>query len=260
MTEHKPARIALCISGQPRSFEEAYPYIKKNIIDQHAHIDVFLHCWYNPSETGQRFTHTSETVREEGINLIPARVPERLQELYAPKAMRIEPQEDFTQQIRDEYRRSKDKTNPFATFSMWTSIQRCNNLKRTYEEAHGFIYDLVIKCRYDVCLTVPLQLLVQDEAALHTSYATENMVEDIIFCAPSIVMDTVCNLPNELDIHFHTLNRWNNEMFLAQQCAVHTIPVVQHPEWRNFTLIRGQRTFLDTLWYVIRRLRTKLHI
>lgn len=262
MTENKPQRIALCISGQPRSFEEAYPYIQKYIIDQHPQVDVFLHTWYSADEAGKRFTHTSDTVREEGVNVTPEGVPERLEKLYNPKSMVVEPQEDFAGKIRKEYLRLRDKTNPFATFSMWTSIQRCNDQKIAYEKVHGFVYDVVIKCRYDVRLTTPLNNLAPTPPILHTSYVSpeEDTVADILFYASSAVMDIICTLPAELDIHFRTLGKWNNEMLLAQHCASHNIPGVQHPEWQSLTLIRGQRSLVDTVWYVIRRIRTKLGI
>ena len=37
-------KIALCLSGQPRSFEKGYEYHKKNLLDQY-NVDVFIHTW-----------------------------------------------------------------------------------------------------------------------------------------------------------------------------------------------------------------------
>ena len=37
-------RIALCLSGQPRSFEKGYEYHKKNLLDHHD-VDTFIHTW-----------------------------------------------------------------------------------------------------------------------------------------------------------------------------------------------------------------------
>ena len=37
-------KIALCFSGQPRSYEKGYEYYKKNLLD-HYDVDVFIHTW-----------------------------------------------------------------------------------------------------------------------------------------------------------------------------------------------------------------------
>ena len=37
-------KIALCLSGQARSFEQGYEYYKKNLLD-HYDVDVFIHTW-----------------------------------------------------------------------------------------------------------------------------------------------------------------------------------------------------------------------
>lgn len=39
-------RIAVCISGQPRSFQKGYQFVKKNLIDNND-CDVFIHTWEN---------------------------------------------------------------------------------------------------------------------------------------------------------------------------------------------------------------------
>ena len=37
-------KIALCFSGQPRSFEKGFEYYQKNLFD-HYDVDVFIHTW-----------------------------------------------------------------------------------------------------------------------------------------------------------------------------------------------------------------------
>ena len=37
-------KIALCLSGQARSYEKGYEYHKKNLLD-HYDVDVFYHTW-----------------------------------------------------------------------------------------------------------------------------------------------------------------------------------------------------------------------
>lgn len=259
MTNTNKKRVALCIFGQPRSLVRAFPYIKKNIININPGVDIFLHCWYDPSETGKTYAHVSDTTREEGKNIIDHNVPLQLKELYTPVALLVEKQENFSSRIKQEYIDAKDKTNPFATFSMWTSIYRCNELKHLHEQTQNFTYDAVIRCRYDIKLNSPLHISCDN--SLHASDKTDNesIVEDILFYANSPIMDTLCSLVTEIDSHFKSIKKWNNELLLAEHCRVHNIQITQHNDW-NYTLIRGERSFFDTIWYLIRRLRNKLHI
>ena len=39
-------KIAVCISGQPRSYTKGYEYLKKNVLDQYD-TDIFIHTWKN---------------------------------------------------------------------------------------------------------------------------------------------------------------------------------------------------------------------
>ena len=39
-------KIAVCISGQPRSYTKGYEYLKKNVLDRYD-TDIFIHTWKN---------------------------------------------------------------------------------------------------------------------------------------------------------------------------------------------------------------------
>lgn len=254
-------RIALCLSGQPRFIEESFPYIKKNILEKNDNVDVFLHCWFNPEEVGQKFSNTSDTVREQGNGHLRSDTVELLKELYQPVSLLIEPQEDFSDRIKPQYTNARDKTNPFATFSMWESIRRCNRLKTELEIKNSFQYDVVIRTRFDLKLETPLVIQNLNDDSLHTSRHNPNddLVEDILFYASSPVMDKISELPTMLDEHFHKINLWNNERLLHTHCLYNSITIIRHKEWQ-FTLARGKRTFFDTLWYYKNRLLSKLKI
>jgi hypothetical protein len=252
-------KIALCLSGQPRFIEEAFPCIQKNIIECNGNIDIFLHCWFDVEEAGKRFSNTSDTTREQGNGVIKDNTIELLKSLYRPVSISAEPQVDFSHRVKPEYTAARDKTNPFATFSMWESIARCNNLKTLHETKNGFTYDVVVKARFDLKIETALTIVAFDKSSLHTSghNPNQNLVEDILFFASSNVMNQVTELPDLLDGHFHKINIWNNEQLLHTHCVYKKIPVVRHKNWK-FTLARGKRTLRDTLWYYKNRLLSKL--
>lgn len=252
-------RIALYLSGQPRSFAEAYPYIKKNIIDCNQNVDVFIHCWYDEKEAGQKFKNTSDSVREGGINIVEADVPNQLLHLYQPKRYIFERQQDFSNYIKPEYELARDKTQPFATFSMWTSIFKCNELKKQYENENDFTYDIVIKARFDLAITAPLDTnnLKEGNIIITIGPEPENKIAaDILFYTSSHNMDKVSYLVHYLEVYFSTLRIWNNETFLYHHIMKNGLSVTHDP-YTNFHLIRGKRSFIDTLWYYSKRIKQK---
>ena len=249
------------MSGQPRFIKEAFPYIKKNLIEYNGNIDVFLHCWFDENEVGKKFPNTSDTTREQGNGFVESDTISQLKKLYEPISIQVEAQVDFTNEIKDEYIVARDKTNPFATFSMWESIKRCNDLKNKYENENNFVYDAVIRCRYDLKIESPIKLADIEESVLYTSghNSRTDTVEDILFYGKSDLINIVSLMTYEFDSNFRKINFWNNESLLAVHCQKHGIKINRNSEWK-FSLIRGKKTFFDSLWYYKNRIISKIQI
>ena len=135
-------KIALCLSGQPRSFKQGYEYHKKNLLD-HYDVDVFIHTWVDSPDL------------------------QELAELYNPVVMMVEPKPagDF-----DE--RFTNTPNPIAhpprfTVAMLYSIFKSCELKTTHELSERFVYDWVIKSRTDYALNVKLPFEELDNTKLY---------------------------------------------------------------------------------------------
>ena len=107
-------KIALCLSGQPRSFEKGYEYHYKNIIENND-VDVFIHCWDTKYEN-------------------------QLVELYKPKKYSFEKQIIFDEQNKRQH----------IIESRWYSAKQVNDLKKQYEADNNFKYDFVMSSRFDV--------------------------------------------------------------------------------------------------------------
>ena len=237
-------RIALCISGQPRSYKEAYPYIKKNIIDANsndAELDVFIHCWYDPDLAGVPFKETSEHVKN--VPVVVKNAPEEIKLLYKPKSMKVDLPENFDYRIKHEYLQKRDTTNPVASFSMWTSIYRCNELKKEYEKNHNFKYDYVIRGRFD-CITLnPVLVTSYDSNAFHVNgiHETSTSVQDCLFLSSSNNIDLVAKMTDFIPELFDIQQFYNNEMFLSLLLKRNNIATKHHP-W-HVILIRGNGVF-----------------
>mgnify|MGYP003116404412 FL=1 len=172
-------KVALCLSGQPRLYEECYEWIKTFIIDEYGgdNVDVFCHFWWDgekgyPALSPWNFDrHDSDSFKEHKRD-----INEDLIRLYKPKDIAYSTQTNLIKyhydNDRDELKKEKD--NVYKIFkrknrSFWRdyperlqnymrdnlkqifeSQWECQQLKLNYEKKHNFKYDLVIRTRYDL--------------------------------------------------------------------------------------------------------------
>lgn len=188
-------RIAVCISGQPRTWFTA----KENILsyfDLKEHqVDFFIHTWDKNSfreETDVNWVRTYDQVDSSEF--------EGIKEYFKPKLMEVE--------VYDDVNFKSIWSSLFYSFmkSVW--------LKRKYELEHDFEYDIVVKTRFDVNfhmegineLNRPLNKfyvhkvdpLVGYTANKHIpKFDTEfysSMFDDVFFYGDSKTMDIISNI------------------------------------------------------------------
>ena len=136
-------KIALCFSGQPRYLKEGYPQIYKNLLEKYSP-DVFVHTWWNDSMIGKKMDlphalsyNRTYYWKEDTIDII--------KEFYSPKVLLPEKQIEFNTYTNVDYQLSR----PSHVHSMFYSLEESNKLKIEYEKENNFIYDAVIRCRFD---------------------------------------------------------------------------------------------------------------
>jgi len=120
-------KVAVCLSGQPRSFEKGYEYLKKNIIDEHD-VDVFYHTW-----------DYDDTLKME------------IEYLYRPKACMYEKPLD-EKYFLETYPNPNPRFPPYITTSMYYSIFMGNHVFRKYCLTNNEKYDIVVKSRFDFAI------------------------------------------------------------------------------------------------------------
>lgn len=143
----KKLKTALCISGHLRTFEDNFESVKINILDR-MDCDVFIHTWdimgmaYRPCDSG---LYSIETQR----------LAHKIQRLYNPKKLVIEPTKNFniTPLMRA---RLLDHRDISGILSMFYKIEACNALKKEYEKENDFTYDCVIRFRGDLFMDTPM--------------------------------------------------------------------------------------------------------
>lgn len=141
-------RVALCLSGKPKSYKAGYEYHKRNLLDHHD-VDVFIHTWKD---------------NDNDLDF--------LIDNYRPK--RIITTDTFNTDNLKKYPDIHPNWPAKNVVHMFYSIFRSNLEKKIYELESGFTYDAVIKSRFDYALNRTLPL---DSMEAGKIYVPEDMVK-----------------------------------------------------------------------------------
>jgi hypothetical protein len=127
-------KIAICLSGMMRNFENTYPRFKKHIIDAH-NPDIFF-CGYP---------------NKQDINYCK----EKLINLYNPKKYILRSYNDeIRKNICSNEKKYESHKRPETVINNYISqiynIKLSDQLRIEYEKENNFIYDVVVRSRIDV--------------------------------------------------------------------------------------------------------------
>lgn len=170
-------RIAVCMSGQLRTWEKCNTNVFKLIDRLNHQVDFFCHTWDFDSiprpiivSTGKEDTtlHSQETIK-------------RMLETYKPVRFFIEDQKRNIEVLEDTISKGleiQNKKPPGA----WTSpqfygVMVASELKKEYELTYNFKYDVCIRLRYD-------------------QYIPENQIDYIIDILNQVEPNTIYTMHN----------------------------------------------------------------
>ena len=139
-----PKRIAICLSGQIRSWRkciDSWNFIYKNV--PNVQVDYFIHTWDENSYPA-KFGNTKETVKieQEEIDEITKRLN--------PKKISFDKSKSFSSLNNNA---SLD-SSPYL--SQYYGVLKCARLKKQYEIENNFLYDVVIRLRFDLFMSQPI--------------------------------------------------------------------------------------------------------
>tara|TARA_B110000503_G_scaffold130965_1_gene204947 strand:+ start:10026 stop:10787 length:762 start_codon:yes stop_codon:yes gene_type:complete len=142
---NKKTKIALCLSGEPRSSMFCFPYIYESFINlgPEYEVDVYIHSWknfralklYNPKE------YSIDWINEELTFL-------EIWEELKTKKLGSNVSEILNEATKYTYNQNAIKNY----FLMYMSMQKCFNLIKTP-------YDIYIRGRFDFYFPFPLNLI-----------------------------------------------------------------------------------------------------
>lgn len=145
-------KLALCLSGQPRSYAKAFQYIKKNLLD-HYNVDVFIHSWKAKSSTNQ------------------AQLFEYIGGLYGPVTIFFD--NELPNTINSDLR-VPNASHPanFCT-SMFYSIYRSNDFRIRHQTLNDVKYDFVVRSRFDLALNKLIDFETLEKGKVYISKDTD---------------------------------------------------------------------------------------
>lgn len=147
-------KTALLISGLPRFIDQGFPSIRDALIAPN-NPDIFIHTWGNPADQALK---------------------DKITNLYHPNDLKID-EPKIIHNFHMDLKRMIDKYAPGyghvkfveMVYSMWWSILQANLLKETCRLEHNIKYDCVIRARFDLTYTIPVDVSKFDMNVIHTA-------------------------------------------------------------------------------------------
>lgn len=212
-------KIALCISGKPRSSMFCYPYIYDAFMNNEHQVDVFIHTWDEC----------------------------RVLDLYRPKQLEMNSDSEALDMLLPMLNLNgvKIEGNVQNNVLMYYSIKRCFDLIDAE-------YDVIIRARFDLLLQPKFDIesiltdLKNKKYDIYIPNEEFNMggYNDQLAIGTPAAMEIYSNTFFNLNQFAHELGRWHPETFLGKQLKDNNINVYQ-THW-DYRLVRNVK--VDTHW------------
>ena len=193
-------KIALCLSGQPRMWEEGYKYHYKNILKDND-VTVFFHTWTKDDMSFYQ----------------------RMIDLYEPE---LSIAEDPLDDDLSKYTRTpppspnwKVKDGRMSTFAQLYAIQGCNQLKTEYELENNMTFDWVVRSRFDFAINAKIPFDELDNSKLYIPNCrmvpTRDFGNDQFAFSSSKNMDNYAECYNHIDEFYDSGVQYMCEDFMS---------------------------------------------
>lgn len=203
-------RAAICLSGLVRTFEQTHHNLVANLITVNPdyQCDLFISTWSNADS---RFSTQKKRLEQWGHSvetLIPINPTpvERLVEIYKPVDIHIE--EEKVWDVSHYVERADVWASPEAWLGMTYKIADCDRLRREHEIKEGFVYDVVVRHRFDTLLPIPISFNI-DQTKLYVpkmwapTYRDQEWKNDMFALGSGPTMETYAKAHEATDELFN---------------------------------------------------------
>jgi hypothetical protein len=232
-------KIAILIGGLIRDYENAYPYLKENLLDKYD-CDIFISTWDIKESHGTNRRNYNRIIDWSSTKKITQFEKDKLLELYNPKKIQIENFYVWEKNNKDNILNFMEK-NSFTLyrkilnniFCQWYKIFDVFKLYNTYKYDNNKIYDIVIKMRFDVIFEhIDINIITDNKLYFLNNWGKKNNKIDLIPSKLDVVEDYIFfgkegNMKKILNIYNHITdnkNLFNDKKYLLQS-QVNNVPV-----------------------------------
>ena len=213
-------KVALCFSGQARFIKEGSYYFSKNLVG-YDDVDVFIHSWEDNQHN-------------------------EILKCYSPENCIIEPQKYDIVFGQDGLTEME-----FVHYSMFYSIMKSDELRLEYEKRNNFVYDCVIRSRFDVALLDKLNVLDYDLSFINSPDMCRNpkVISDWLLFSNSDNMKVFSKVYESMvDYKMSGVMMTSGEELMTHHMRVNDLSMNKTSV--NMPLIRNNRTSIGGWIYV----------
>ena len=235
-------KIALCLSGEPRSSMASFPYVYEAFLKDNEiyDVEVYCHSW-------------------KGFRAL---------DLYKPKNLKIEPINEplFIDNILDNIQKYPTKLLTLKSISdgftsntslLKNSILMLSSIKKSFDLIQE-PYDVYIRCRYDIFFRSKFWLFPILNDLINNKYdmfiplryaykPTPNNYNDQISIGNYSSMEIYANLIDNLNTLVNNTDEWNPEVWLKYWLDFNKVNISQH--FVDYTLIRQSSLITNEEYY-----------
>lgn len=247
--------IALCISGQMRTYRKCYGFLMENIINP-LEPDIFIHTWREQGGTTKADIDVAD--------YYDPVTEQRLDRLYSPIAAHVEDFDDeyFTQKDGVAIpKKLKEETNHWkGNIPLFYKMYACNELKSRHENRNGFEYDIVIKIRPDLIVSEPIPEKVFNEP--NTLWHSEYGIDTTMQVSDKFAISSSENIDYYTSVWEHLNDYWENPLGdgMSKNIRVGERLMRHHLEKKNINVdsFSSHCKILRTRQYAIEQNRTTI--
>lgn len=227
-------KVAVCISGLLRSFEQTFESLFVNLTDQFD-CDFFIHTWETMGSHDRHFDY-----KVSGINV--KNIESKIQAIYNPKNLIIEPRKQFHySELMRQRNQGRDNN---GLLSMFYKILECNKLKSAYENQYNFKYDCVIRYRADMLIQskIIIDPMLNLNSIFIPSFGDFGGINDQFAFSNSKNMDSYSSLFDRMNEYLTDGQVLNPEFLLKYHIDKNKLPIARFN--CNYILKRPDGSFL----------------
>lgn len=228
MSKNSSLKLALCLSGQPRSYNKSYNYIKRNLLD-HYNVDTFVHSWRS------NFGPQQMKIREE--------IGAYYEPVYAHYDNDLEPSINSDMTVIN----ASHPAN-FCT-SMLYSIYRADSYRIWHECNENKKYDFVIRCRFDLALNKHIDFTTLQRGVVYVSKDIDgpSLMNDQFAIADSDTMNIYSSTFLNIRHHYNTGTiLCGHKMLQAQldKFNIHVVKIDMNHPFEDGKFNRGKHSLI----------------